>query len=286
MGKIYRALQRSGNVFTEKDVAKRTLNENALTSSEKTALGRSHRNVEQNSSTAIMMSQNLPMLLLRKIDSCLMALGLSKDQISRQDIKELNKSLRQIDGYIADPESFLKQECVDSVDSKTDFKLNVLPILLERRMFVLETYNELVNKMKNHDWGRVIEKISDAKVKSYIEKILNDLQIKNSILKQEYKKIEKLRLNVYSEQQKFSSMLKQSNKIKSKNPEYSRSREPVTTIIMGALLILIAFLIAVASFVKISVPDILNSAFLIILGFFFGQGIGRLASFRETKKAE
>jgi prolipoprotein diacylglyceryltransferase len=55
---------------------------------------------------------------------------------------------------------------------------------------------------------------------------------------------------------------------------------------MGILLILITSIFAVAPFVNIQVPDILNSTFFIILGFFFGQAIGRLASFKETKKSE
>ena len=47
MGKIYRALQLSGNVFSEKDVSKRTLNENALTSFEKKVLSRAGLNNKQ-----------------------------------------------------------------------------------------------------------------------------------------------------------------------------------------------------------------------------------------------
>jgi prolipoprotein diacylglyceryltransferase len=60
----------------------------------------------------------------------------------------------------------------------------------------------------------------------------------------------------------------------------------MTTLMMGILLILITSIIAIAPFVNIQVPDILNSTFFIILGFFFGQTIGRLASFKETKKSK
>ena len=286
MGKIYKALKRSGNAFNERDVSKRGLNENALTSMEKKALGRTGRYYRLKDVSKKVLSQSEQIPALNKIDSLLRDLGLGKDRISQQNLKELNKSINQIDGYIAHPESFLKQQFTDSADSETDFKLDILPILLERRMFVLECYNELVSKMKIYDLRRLSKRISDMSVKSSIEKILNDLQLKDSILMKEYQKLEKLRLNIYSEQQKFSSMSKELTQRSNKKSKHFQSGVPVTTLIMGTLLMLMAFLIAIATFVDISVPDILNSTFLIILGFFFGQGMGGLASFRESKKTE
>ena len=286
MGKIYRALKRSGNVLSEKDVSQRALNENALTLLEKKALRPAGRNYEQRDVPKKALSQNVQIPALNKIDSRLMDLGLGKDQISQQTIKELNKSLHRIDGYIARRESFLKEKFRDTVDSETDFKLKILPVLLERRMFVLESYNELVSKMKIDDLRRLIKGISDMSVKSSVEKILNDLQIKDSVLMKEYQKVEKLRLNIYSEKQKFSPIFKESTEKRSKTSKYFQSSEFMITLIMGILLILTISLIAIAPFVKIKVPDILSSTFFIILGFFFGQGIGRLASFRETEKIE
>ena len=286
MGKIYRALQRSGNVFSEQEVSKRTFKTNALTSMEKKALRRADSHYEQKNAFRTLSSQNLQIMPLKKIDSRLRDLGLSKAQISLQTLKELNESVHRIDGFIAKPESFLKQKFWHTVSPETDFKLNILPILLERRMFVLETYDELVDRMKNYDLRHLANGIADANVKSSIEKILNDLQKKDSVLKKEYQKIEKSRLNIYEEQQKIPSMLEESGERRNKASNYSQSRDSLTTWIMGSLLILIALSIVIAPFVNISVPDILGSAFLIILGFFFGQGIGRLASFRETKKIE
>jgi hypothetical protein len=286
MGKIYSALQRSGNVFSEKNITKRTLNENSLTASEKRTLRRAGRKYEQKDASGKASSQDLQIPSLKKIDSRLMDLGLSKAQISQQSIKELNQSLNQIDGYIARPESFLKQKFLGIVNSETDFKLTILPILLERRMLVLETYDELVGRMKKYALGRLIKGISDTNVKSSIEKIFNDLQIKDSVLRKEYQKIEKSRLSIYSEQQKFSSIFKELTEKRNKTSEYFQSSEFMTTLIMGILLILTISLIAIAPFVKIKVPDILNKTFFIILGFFFGQGIGRLASLREAKENE
>lgn len=214
MGKIYRVLRLSGNVFEQKDFSKRALSENAQRTS------------------------------LKKIYYRLRDLGLSKDQISEQSLKELNKSLHQIDGYIVRPESFLNQKFKNTVNSVTNFKLNILPILLERRMFVLESIDELVSRSKISNLRRLVKRISDISVKSSIEKILDELQIRNSILKKEYQKLEKLRLNIYSEQQKFTSLFKELTERKDKTSKYFQSRESMTTLMMGILLILITFVIS------------------------------------------
>lgn len=286
MGKIHRALQRSGKSFYEKDVSKGALKENALTSIEKKALRRAGRYYKLKDVSKRVLSQNAQIPSSNQIDSRLMDLGLSQDQIAQQTIKELNQSLHRIDYYIARPETFLKQKFGHHVDSEADFKLNLLPILLERRMFVLESYDKLLGQRKNYHLRSLTKRISDSNVKSSIEKIFSDLQIKNSILKKEYRKIEKLRLNINSEQQKYSSRSEELTERENKTSKYFYAGEFVTTLIMGILLILTALSIAIAPFVKVSVPDILSSTFLIILGFFFGQAIGKLASFRETKKIE
>ena len=282
MGKIYRALKRSDNVFYQKDFSKSALSEKAqLTSLEKKGLGRAIHSFTQKDVSKRALNDKAQIALLKKIDSRLMDLGLGKDQISQQSLKELNQSLHRIDSCIVRPKSFLQQKFKETINSETDFKLKIVPILLERRIFVLESIDELVSKRKIYDLRGLVERMPDISLKSSMEKNLDDLQIKNSFLKKEYQKLEKLRLNIYSEQQKFSSIFKELPERIDKKSKYFQSRESITTLMMGILLILITSLIAISSFVNIQVPDILNGTFLIILGFFFGQTIGRLAGFKN-----
>lgn len=241
-------------------------------------MGKFHRAIKRSG------NENAQLKLLKRIDSRLMDLGLDKDQISHQNIKELDKSLHRIDSYIVNPESFLKQKFKDTNNSETLFKLNILPILLEHRMFVLDSIDDLLNRREIANLRRLIKRVSNVSVKSSVKEIINDLQIKNSILKKEYQKLEKLRMDIYSEQQKFSSTFEESTKRKDKTSKYFQSRESMTTLMLGILLILITLFIAIAPFVNIQVPDVLNSAFFIILGFFFGQAIERLLSLKGIKK--
>ena len=282
MGKIYSALKRSDNIFYQKDFSKRALSEKAqLTSLEKKGLGRAIRSFTQKDFSKRALNDKAQIALLKKIDSRLTDLGLGKDQISKQSIKELNQSLHRIDSCLVRPKSFLQQKFKETIKSETDFKLKIVPILLERRVFVLESIDELVSGRKIYNLRRLVERMPDISIKFSMEKNLDDLQIKNSFLKKEYQKLEKLRLNIYSEQQKFSSIFKELTERRDKKSKYFQSRESITTLMMGILLILITSLIAISSFVNIQVPDILNGTFLIILGFFFGQTIGRLAGFKN-----
>jgi hypothetical protein len=241
-------------------------------------MGKFHRALKRS------VREKTQLTLLKRIDSRLMDLGLDKDQISQQSIKQLGKSLHRIDGYIIHPESFLKQKFKDTVNSETLFKLNLLPILLERRMLVLDSIDELLSRREIANLRRLIKRISNVSVKSSVKKIINDLQIKNSILKKEYQKLEKLRIDIYSEQQQFLSTFEGSTKRGDKTSKYFQSRESMTTLMLGILLILITLFIAIAPFVNIQVPDILNSTFFIILGFFFCQTIERLLSLKGIKK--
>jgi hypothetical protein len=286
MRKIYSALKRSDNVFDQKDFSRPALGEKAqLTYLEKKALKRVSRRFKQKDVSIKALTEKAQITLLKKIDSRLMDLGLGKYQISQQTLKELNQSLHRIDSCIVRPEFFLKQKFKDSINSEIDFKLKIAPILLERRMFVLESVDELVSNRKIYNLRRLVKRISDIGVKSSIEKSLDDLQKKNSLIKKEYQKLEKLRLNIYSEQQKISSIANESNEKRDNRSKHFQSRKSITNLIMGILLILITVLIAIAPFVNVQVPDILNSTFLIILGFFFGQTIGRLARFQTKVEA-
>ena len=281
MGKIYSALKRSDNMFDQNDFLKGALSEKAqLTSLEKNELGRANISFKQKDVSKRALNEKVQLKLLKKMDFRLLDLGLGKDQISHQGIKELNQSLHRIDSCILHPESFLQQKFKDTINSVTDFKLKIVPILLERRIFVLESIDELVSTRKIYDLRRLAKKIPDVRVKSSLEKSLDDLQKKDSLLKKEYQKLEKLRLNIYSEQQKFSSIFKELTETRDKTSKYFQGRESITTLIMGILLILITSLFVIAPFTSIQVPDILSSTFLIILGFFFGQTIGRLTGFK------
>jgi len=58
-------------------------------------------------------------------------------------------------------------------------------------------------------------------------------------------------------------------------------RESAATILGGVLLLIILVAHVTAIFSKFSIPEILNNAFLIILGYFFGQSTNKKQPERE-----
>ena len=278
MGKIYRALERSGNQFTPQHISNGALRkEFQITVSEKRALG-GNVGVFNEKDIALRANDGIKdSAILEKTETQLMALGLGKDQISKQGLKELNKSLHRIDGYVESPDSFFIEVGADNPDTETNFRLAVLLVILERRMFVLDRINQVVSSSKLLNLRRLTKSISDRNVKSAIEKIINDLQRKDSVFGKEHQRLEKLRLDIYSEQQKFASIWHEFTDFGQPSPKNVQNRASMTTLMTGVLLIVITSSMAAALFMDIPIPLYLNSAFFVILGFFFGQAI-RLAS--------
>jgi hypothetical protein len=212
---------------------------------------------------------------LEKTDYQLMALGLSKDQISKQSLKELTNSLSRIDGYIDCPNSFFKAVGKGNASSEKEFRHNVLPILLEHRLLVLDSMNDLVSSCKLMNLKRLTKRISDQNIKFSIEKVLNDLQKKDSIFRKEHRKLVKLRLDLYSELQRFPLLLQELTSSRKQPSHKIDNQESITILVAGIMLILMISSIAVAPFMNVQIPSILRTTFLIILGFFFGRSISR-----------
>ena len=130
----------------------------------------------------------------------------------------------------------------------------------------------------------LLQEMADDGIRTSIEKIINELHAKDKILKKEYQKLEQLRLSINDEQQQaqkdFSEEIHKKKPIieKKEKPRKSvRVRNSPGILIMGILLICLTFFIALAPFYHIQVPNILNSAFFILLGFFMGLTTANLA---------
>ena len=217
----------------------------------------------------------------QKLENRLIELELGKDQISNKNLKEIGKSLAQIDGYITSPKSRLD---IQLNDSETDFKKDVLPILIDRKKLTLDRFNELVSKRKYYNIMKLLQEIADGGIRNSIEKIINELHAKDKILKKEYQKLEQLSLSINGEQQQ--DLKDVSEEIHKKEPIIEKREKPkksgrvlnfLGVLIMGLLLICLTLFIALAPFYNMRVPNILNSAFFILLGFFMGLTIAKLA---------
>jgi hypothetical protein len=244
------------------------------------ALRRAEANFQKRDSQVKYSEPNEQLELAEALETCLLDLGLSEKQISNQDLKQIKINLKQLDQCIANPKISLN---IQVNDSETDYTRVILPILIDRKKFLLRRFNDLVIKRKYHNIRVLLNKVTDNSIKTPLEKIINDLYIKDKILEKEYKKLEQLLSTIADKKQKKKDEphadVHQNQPIEAekKTPKKSiRIRDSLGIFILGVLLMCLTLYIAIAPLVSISVPSSLNIAFFIILGFFFGLIITRL----------
>ena len=219
--------------------------------------------------------------LIEKIESGLLGLALSEKQILNQDLKEIKRSLKQIEHCMIDPRTSFNIQ-VDN--SEADPIKAVLSILIDRKKLLLNRFNELINIRKYYNIKKLSKNISEDRIRSSIEKIINELYIKDKVLKKEYTKLDQMYRAIKDKKQtkKDDSYVEIDNKQPGETEKQGqrksiRLRDSMNILILGALLGCLTLFIAIAPIVGISVPSSLNVAFFLLLGFFLGLTIAKLA---------
>jgi len=208
-------------------------------------------------------------------------LGLAKNQIEDQSLDELQQSLETVNGALKHPESFgtlrLKITAevgviLTSSKSDTHFERGILQLLLSRKKLILEKIRTLSTNEKIESIQDLIDQVGDENLKVKLNQEVTDLRNEAQRLREQSKEVdqeqaqeaiktqidfERLKIELFERRTKvWFSLLE---------------RESAATIIGGILLLIIILAHVIAIFSKFSIPEILNNAFLIILGYFFGQ---------------
>jgi Fe2+ transport system protein B len=228
----------------------------------------------------------------------LMEMGFEKIKIEAQSLQELRQNLDSINEAIKHPESFgtlgfalNARGTVYITKSKSDaqFEIGILPLLLERKKLILERIRLLSSNEKIETIQDLINHVEDEEIKKNLEKQVQDLKNESQGLREQTREVE---LEQNQERTKTQTELARLNvelfERKTKVWFSLLERESASTIIGGILLIIIVLVQAGSIFIRMRtpVPDIFNNAFLIILGYFFGQSTNKEASIRADAKNE
>ena len=224
--------------------------------------------------------------LIEKIESGLLRLALSEKQILNQDLKEIKRSLKQIEQCMIHPITSFN---IQADSSKADHSKAVLSILIDRKKLLLNRFNELINIRKYYNIKKLSKNISEDRIRSSIEKIINELYLKDKVLKKEYTKLDQMYRAIKDEKQtkKKESYVDIDNKQPEETEKQGqrksiRLRDSVKILILGVLLGCCTLFIAIAPFVGVSVPSSLNIAIFLLLGFFLGLTIVKLAKLARS----
>lgn len=232
-----------------------------------------------------------------RFDEQLGLIGLRQDQIETQSLQELKDSLERINDAINNPDGFPKFNIgiggqaglpyISQGAAKAHYQITILPTLLERKKIILDRIRLLEKNEKIETLQELInKKVVDKEVRENLTKELNQYITESQDIKEQYQQV----IKAQSEQleKSDSEKIKLSMELWEKRSKVIRSfleRESAATII-GAILLIIIALAHVASLVfKLPIPETLDSAFLLILGYFFGQSTNRNSSTKDSQES-
>jgi hypothetical protein len=210
------------------------------------------------------------------IEQKLLQLKLSREDLENQNLSELTQSLHSINKCLNEPSIALDIGSDGSSSGNED----ILPVLLKRKMLVLELIDTIINE-KNIDKIRsVLKHIPNHKIQETIEKHLSILYRKNEILKKEYRSIAVLDAGLaktIAGSKEISDTAPAADagsadqeKAAHSAPKSSLGHGLLSIVITASLLAIWGAAIALAHFLNFSVPVVLEYAFLVALGFLLG----------------
>jgi len=202
--------------------------------------------------------------------------NLSEEHIQAQTLPELKQSLERMNQLI---ENLKKSIGTASFKSELvgQSSIYTMPLLLDRQKLVIDRIRQLESEEEITKLVRVVRSDTTTDVQQEIESIksMNETWVAISI------ENERAHNEALEAAQKVSeeTLHSQGKAAATRGtwpamPKFIEN-ESVPTIISAFLVVIIVLCLLVFSLFHITTPQILNDAFLIILGYFFGQAVAK-----------
>jgi uncharacterized membrane protein len=217
-------------------------------------------------------------------DQQLRIIGLAEDQIKKQDLQDLELSLQRVNEAIRNPDSFGKMRLqmtaqsgsiVAKASTEAHMELGIMPLLLERKQQVLERIRILRPEQQLSDIRQDISaQVDDPKVREDVIEIIDrkfaEERLANEKLDREQAQLVQDQAREREERLKIE--------IRERRSAIYRSfleRESVASVVGAILLLTLGASLIVAMFIGTATSAVVTNAFLLILGYFFGQATSR-----------
>jgi hypothetical protein len=219
--------------------------------------------------------------------------GLGKEQIANQTLEELGLSLIKINGAIEHPESFRLPGAgfkIWVIELTTEgIQANLLAILLERKSQILHRTSILRQQGQMSDLIEdVLNGVDDPIRRDSLAESI-ERQVSKAIIDANAVQVEVQKVNQQREQIEFDVAVQEREvAVQERRSRMRRSwfeRESIASIIGALLLLLLGITLIIAMFTGTTAPEIVTSAFLLILGYFFGQATDRRSE-QSSKSAK
>jgi hypothetical protein len=205
----------------------------------------------------------------------LIEISLGEEQIASASLPQLQQSLERVNECIAHPESFgvlkLKMGVGGAILTTTEshIEIGILPLLLQRKKLILDRIAILTGEEKVGDLRSVAER-ADPAVRDELQQKINELDAEAKKWRTQALAADDAQKKAQLDQQAELARIEVFER-RSRVWQGFLERQSVATIVGAILLIAIFVFIAASSAFGTTVPELINNAFLVILGYFFGQ---------------
>lgn len=209
-------------------------------------------------------------------------LGLAEDQIARQDLAELEASLEKVNDAIMNPDAFGKLRVAITADAgaiivraqtEHHLELGILPLLLERKGQILDRIRALrpeqqLSELREDVASAVTDPEAREQLIEAIDRRFEEQRAAREDLDREQGEVEAARAAARERE------LKLQIQIRERRAAIYRSfleRESIASVVGAVLMLGLALTLIIGMFAHVAAPDVIANAFLLILGYFFGQ---------------
>ncbi|WP_431902565.1 hypothetical protein [Nonomuraea sp. bgisy101] len=201
-------------------------------------------------------------------------MGLGHQEIEQQSLTELKDSLDRVNRAISHPSQFgtlaLKLTTsagaiIARAGAEATVTIGALPILLERKRSIIDRIRVLYPQEQLEDVQEIVnQKVDDPVVRDELYSMISSLMAEQRFLEEQSAATQSTDMDMALKDIEISER-------KWRMRWSFLEREPVAILIGAVLLILLGLALIVAMFTSTRTPEVVTSAFLLILGFFFGQ---------------
>jgi hypothetical protein len=220
----------------------------------------------------------------RYFEPQLARLGLSVEQIEGQDLDQLNESLIRVDDAIANPESFgtLKLRVLADANillataqQEAHMEIGILPLLFERKSLMLSRIKKLVGERKIDSLKDLVATVADPQLRTRIESEVSTLAEQSRQLAEQESAVAHAQAEQIAKRDKVLAKLRAElfeRRLRAWTGFFAK--ESMATYVGAFLLIVLTFVQVAAMFAGSAYKsEIVNNAFLLLMGYFFGQSV-------------
>jgi hypothetical protein len=225
-------------------------------------------------------------IVQKNFEPQLARLGLSVEQIEKQNLEELRESLDKVNEAISHPENFGTVKLTFTADAglalvaarqEAHLEIGILQLLLERKSLILSRIKILVGEGTIESLADLVGSVPDPGLRGKLQTELSAIAEQSRHLAEQESAVARAQSKQIATRDEALATLRAElfeRRLKAWTSFFAR--ESMATYVGAFLLIVLAAVQVVAMFSATEhKSEIISNAFLLLLGYFFGQNTSR-----------